>query len=276
MNNLLLILVGSIFVNNFVLVKFMGICPFLGVSRKLETAFGMGMAVTFVMGMASLVIYFVQNYVLVPLDLVYMQTIAFIVVIAVLVQLVEMVLRKVSFSLYQALGVYLPLITTNCAVLGVTILNVNNNYNLIESVVNGVGGALGFTLAIVLFAGIRERMELMDLPEWMDGFPAALITAGLMSVAILGFSGLIHEGGNEMSVLIAAAVLGAGCQEIRGAGKSHPGRGARAAARRQLRRMRFSGMRRLCPGRGRRQGGCEQMPGGRRAGGQGHRRDHGG
>ncbi len=145
MNNLLLILVGSIFVNNFVLVKFMGICPFLGVSRKLETAFGMGMAVTFVMGMASLVIYFVQNYVLVPLDLVYMQTIAFIVVIAVLVQLVEMVLRKVSFSLYQALGVYLPLITTNCAVLGVTILNVNNNYNLIESVVNGVGGALGCT-----------------------------------------------------------------------------------------------------------------------------------
>ena len=192
MNNLLLILVGSIFVNNFVLVKFMGICPFLGVSRKLETAFGMGMAVTFVMGMASLVIYFVQNYVLVPLDLVYMQTIAFIVVIAVLVQLVEMVLRKVSFSLYQALGVYLPLITTNCAVLGVTILNVNNNYNLIESVVNGVGGALGFTLAIVLFAGIRERMELMELPEWMDGFPGALITAGLMSVAFLGFSGLIH------------------------------------------------------------------------------------
>ena len=192
MNNLLLILVGSIFVNNFVLVKFMGICPFLGVSRKLETAFGMGMAVTFVMGMASLVIYFVQNYVLVPLDLVYMQTIAFIVVIAALVQLVEMVLRKVSFSLYQALGVYLPLITTNCAVLGVTILNVNNNYNLIESVVNGVGGALGFTLAIVLFAGIRERMELMDLPEWMDGFPGALITAGLMSVAFLGFSGLIH------------------------------------------------------------------------------------
>ena len=192
MNNLLLILVGSIFVNNFVLVKFMGICPFLGVSRKLETAFGMGMAVTFAMGMASLVIYFVQNYVLVPLDLVYMQTIAFIVVIAVLVQLVEMVLRKVSFSLYQALGVYLPLITTNCAVLGVTILNVNNNYNLIESVVNGVGGALGFTLAIVLFAGIRERMELMDLPEWMDGFPGALITAGLMSVAFLGFSGLIH------------------------------------------------------------------------------------
>ena len=192
MYNLLLILVGSIFVNNFVLVKFMGICPFLGVSRKLETAFGMGMAVTFVMGMASLVIYFVQNYVLVPLDLVYMQTIAFIVVIAVLVQLVEMVLRKVSFSLYQALGVYLPLITTNCAVLGVTILNVNNNYNLIESVVNGVGGALGFTLAIVLFAGIRERMELMDLPEWMDGFPGALITAGLMSVAFLGFSGLIH------------------------------------------------------------------------------------
>ena len=190
--SLVAIFLAAILTENYVLNKFLGICPFLGVSRKLETAFGMGMAVTFVMGMASLVIYFVQNYVLVPLDLVYMQTIAFIVVIAVLVQLVEMVLRKVSFSLYQALGVYLPLITTNCAVLGVTILNVNNNYNLIESVVNGVGGALGFTLAIVLFAGIRERMELMDLPEWMDGFPGALITAGLMSVAFLGFSGLIH------------------------------------------------------------------------------------
>lgn len=192
MSQIFLILVGAILVNNFVLSQFLGICPFLGVSRKLETAFGMGMAVTFVMGVASLVIYFVQNYVLVPLQLEYAQTIAFIVVIAVLVQLVELVLRKVSFSLYQALGVYLPLITTNCAVLGVTILNVNKGYNLIESVVNGVGGALGFTLAIVLFAGIREKLELMDLPAWMNGFPGALITAGLMSVSFLGFSGLIH------------------------------------------------------------------------------------
>lgn len=191
MNNLLLILVGSIFVNNFVLVKFMGICPFLGVSRKLETAFGMGMAVTFVMGMASLVIYFVQNYVLVPLDLVYMQTIAFIVVIAVLVQLVEMVLRKVSFSLYQALGVYLPLITTNCAVLGAAILNSDSGYNLLESVVSGCSAALGFTLALLLMAGIRERLSLSQMPKWMDGFPGALVTAGLMAVSFMGFGGLI-------------------------------------------------------------------------------------
>ena len=192
MNTYLTILIGSILVNNYVMNKFMGICPFLGVSKKVDTALGMGMAVTFVMTLASFMSWLVEHFLLVPFDLMYMRTIAFILVIAVLVQVVEMALKKLSFSLYQALGVYLPLITTNCAVLGVTILNVNNNYNLIESVVNGVGGALGFTLAIVLFAGIRERMELMDLPEWMDGFPGALITAGLMSVAFLGFSGLIH------------------------------------------------------------------------------------
>ena len=187
---LILILIGSALVNNFVMSRFMGICAFLGVSKKVETAFGMGMAVTFVMTIASLVTYFVR-LLLVACGLEYLQTIAFILVIAVLVQVVEMVLRKISFSLYQALGVYLPLITTNCAVLGVTLLNVDNNYNLIESVVNGAGAALGFTLAIVLFASIREKLELADMPKWMDGFPGALITAGLMAVAFSGFAGMI-------------------------------------------------------------------------------------
>lgn len=189
---IIMILIGAVLVNNFVLQQFLGICPFLGVSTKTETAFGMGMAVTFVMGIASLFTYLIQEYLLVPFDMVYMQTIAFILVIAVLVQVVETVLKKVSFSLYQALGVYLPLITTNCAVLGVTILNVNKGYNLVESVVNGVGAALGFTLAIVLFAGIRERLSLSDMPKWLDGFPGALITAGLISIAFAGFNGLIH------------------------------------------------------------------------------------
>ncbi len=188
--NPLMILIVAITANNFIFSKSLGICAFLGVSRKLETAFGMGMAVTFVMAIASLVTYFVQYYLLVPLNLEYMQTIAFILVIAVLVQMVELVLRKTSQSLYQALGVYLPLITTNCAVLGVTILNITEGYNLIGSVANGVGGALGFTLAIVLMAGIRERMADNDMPPWMDGFPGALITAGLMSIAFLGFNGL--------------------------------------------------------------------------------------
>ena len=191
MNQILTILIGSIFVNNFAMSRFYGICPFLGVSKKLETAFGMGMAVTFVMAMASLVAYLVNAFLLIPLGLEYLQTIAFILVIAVLVQIVEMALKKISPSLYQALGVYLPLITTNCAVLGVAILNITEGYNLIESVVNGAAAALGFTLSIVLFAGIRERLELSDMPKWMDGFPGALITAGLMAVAFIGFSGLI-------------------------------------------------------------------------------------
>ena len=191
MSNIITILIGSILVNNFVMSRFLGCCPFLGVSKKIETAFGMGMAVTFVMALASLVTYLLQAFVLVPFDLEYMQTIAFILVIAVLVQLVEMALKKISPSLYQALGVYLPLITTNCAVLGVAILNITEGYNLIESVVNGAAAALGFTLAIVLFAGIRERLETCDMPKWMDGFPGALITAGLMAVAFIGFSGLI-------------------------------------------------------------------------------------
>lgn len=192
MNELLLIVIGSVLVNNFVMSQFLGICPFLGVSKKTETALGMGMAVTFVMALASLITYFIQAYLLVPLDLEYMQTIAFILVIAVLVQIVEIALKKISRSLYQALGVYLPLITTNCAVLGVALLNTREGYNLIESVVNGTSAAIGFTIAIVLFASIRERMATGNLPKWMDGFPGALITAGLMSLAFQGFSGLIQ------------------------------------------------------------------------------------
>ncbi len=192
MNELLLIVIGSVLVNNFVMSQFLGICPFLGVSKKTETALGMGMAVTFVMALASLITYFIQAYLLVPLDLEYMQTIAFILVIAVLVQIVEIALKRISLSLYQALGVYLPLITTNCAVLGVALLNTREGYNLIESVVNGTSAAIGFTIAIVMFASIRERLATGNMPKWMDGFPGALITAGLMSLAFQGFSGLIQ------------------------------------------------------------------------------------
>ena len=192
MNELLLIVIGSVLVNNFVMSQFLGICPFLGVSKKTETALGMGMAVTFVMALASLITYFIQAYLLVPLDLEYMQTIAFILVIAVLVQIVEIALKKISLSLYQALGVYLPLITTNCAVLGVALLNTREGYNLIESVVNGTSAAIGFTIAIVMFASIRERLATGNMPKWMDGSPGALITAGLMSLAFQGFSGLIQ------------------------------------------------------------------------------------
>ena len=191
MNELMLIVIGGVLVNNYVMSQFLGICPFLGVSKKVETAAGMGMAVTFVMALASLITYFVQTYLLVPLKLEYMQTIAFILVIAVLVQIVEIALKKISRSLYQALGVYLPLITTNCAVLGMALLNTREGYNLIESVVNGVASALGFTLAIVLFASIRERLSTSNMPKWMYGFPGALIAAGLMALAFQGFSGLI-------------------------------------------------------------------------------------
>ncbi|MDL2237687.1 electron transport complex subunit RsxA [Christensenellaceae bacterium OttesenSCG-928-K19] len=188
---ILAILLSSILVNNYVLSRFLGICPFLGVSKKVPTAMGMGMAVTFVMALASLITWLVQYYILEPLGVGYMQTIAFILVIAALVQLVEMILQKSSPALYQSLGVYLPLITTNCAVLGVAILNITEQYNLLETVINGVGAALGFTLAIVLFAGIRERMELNPAPyKALDGFPIALISASLMSVAFMGFSGL--------------------------------------------------------------------------------------
>ncbi len=191
MNTYLTILVGSLLVNNFVMNKFLGICPFLGVSKRFDTALGMGMAVTFVMTLASFVAWIVEHFLLVPFDLMYMRTIAFILVIAVLVQVVEMALKKMSPSLYQSLGVYLPLITTNCAVLGVAILNSDQAYNLLESTLNGCSAALGFTLAMVLFACIRERLALTRMPKWMDGFPGALITAGLMAVAFAGFGGLI-------------------------------------------------------------------------------------
>ena len=191
MNSYLTILIGSILVNNYVMNKFMGICPFLGVSKKVDTALGMGMAVTFVMTLASFMTWLVEHYLLVPLDLMYMRTIAFILVIAVLVQVVEMALKKLSFSLYKALGVYLPLITTNCAVLGAAILNSDSGYNLLESTLSGCSAALGFTLALLLMAGIRERLALSRMPKWMDGFPGALITAGLMAVSFMGFGGLI-------------------------------------------------------------------------------------
>ena len=184
------IIIGAIFVNNVVLAQFLGICPFLGVSSKVETSLGMGAAVTFVMAIAAVVAWLIQTYVLVPLDIVYMQTIVFILVIAALVQMVEIMLKKLSPSLYQALGIFLPLITTNCAVLGVVLLNVQNNYNFIESVIYGITGGLGFLLAIVLFASIRERLVFADYPKNWEGFPIALVTAGLMALAFMGFSGL--------------------------------------------------------------------------------------
>ena len=187
---LLAISLGAILTNNFIFSQFLGICPFLGVSKKVDTAVGMGIAVTFVMGLASAVCFLVNNYVLIPLGLGYMQTVAFILVIASLVQFIEMFLQKSMPSLYTALGVYLPLITTNCAVLGVVLLNVQNNYNFISSVVYGITGGLGFLLAIVLFASIRERLVFADYPKCWDGFPIALVTAGLMALAFMGFSGL--------------------------------------------------------------------------------------
>ena len=189
MKGILLILLASILVDNFCMSKFLGICPFLGVSKKVDTAIGMGMAVTFVMVLASIITWLVQ-LLLVKLGIDFAQTIAFILVIAALVQFLEMVIQKSSPTLYQSLGVYLPLITTNCAVLGVAILNIQNGYNLIETIFNGLGGALGFTLAIVLFAGIRERLELSDIPKSFEGFPIALVSASLMAIAFLGFSGL--------------------------------------------------------------------------------------
>ncbi len=188
---LFVILVSGILVNNFVMSRFLGICPFLGVSKQVETAVGMSMAVTFVMTLASIITYLVQYLLLAPLGLEYLQTIAFILVIAALVQFVEMVVQKVSPTLYKALGVYLPLITTNCAVLGVAILNIQSEYNLIETIVNAIGASIGFGLVIILFAGIRERLEIADVPAVFKGFPIALITASLMSMAFLGFAGLV-------------------------------------------------------------------------------------
>ncbi len=180
----------AILVENFVLVKFYGICPFLGVSKKTDTALGMGMAVTFVMVLASLLTNLVYSFILVPLKVEYLQTLSFILLIAALVQFVEMFVAKTLPALYNALGIYLPLITTNCAVLGVTLVNVERGYTLIESVWYAFSAALGFTLAIVLFAGVRERLETADIPKSLKGFPIALITAGLIAMAFLGFQGL--------------------------------------------------------------------------------------
>ena len=187
---LLIILISSSLVSNVVLSQFLGLCPFLGVSKKTNTAAGMGAAVIFVITLASAVAGVIYNYILVPFDLTYLQTIVFILVIAALVQFVEMFLKKCMKGLYQALGVYLPLITTNCAVLGVALTNVQKNYGILESVVNGFATALGFTISIVILAGIREKMEYNDIPESFKGMPIVLITAGLMAIAFCGFSGL--------------------------------------------------------------------------------------
>ncbi|MBR5293744.1 MAG: RnfABCDGE type electron transport complex subunit A [Oscillospiraceae bacterium] len=189
MEAILGILIAALLSQNFILVKFYGICPFMGVSKKIDTALGMGVAVTFVMALASAVCWAV-NLLLVNLGLEYMQTVSFILVIASLVQVVEMFLKKFVPALYKALGVFLPLITTNCAVLGVVLINVQEGYNLLISTVNGAAGGLGFTLAIVLFASVRERVDKAEPPECFKGFPIALITAGLLALAFMGFSGL--------------------------------------------------------------------------------------
>ena len=191
MKELLIIAVGSALVNNVVLSQFLGICPFLGVSKKIETAAGMGGAVVFVITIASFITGAIYQFILHPTGFEYLQTIVFILVIAALVQFVEMFLKKTSPALYEALGVYLPLITTNCAVLGIALTNVQNGYNFIESVVAGFGTAVGFTIAIVIMAGIRERIEFNDVPESFQGMPIVLLTAGLMSIAFFGFAGIL-------------------------------------------------------------------------------------
>ncbi len=190
MTNYLLIIIGTVFVNNIVMVKILGLCPFMGVSRKLETSLGMGAATTFVLTLSSGASYLISHYLLGP-DLAYLTTLSFIVAIAGIVQFTEMVIKKTSPDLYQVLGIYLPLITTNCAVLGIPLLNVQANHNFIESLLFGFGGAVGFTMAMVLFAGIRERMEGADTPAIFKGAAIAMITAGLMSLAFMGFAGLV-------------------------------------------------------------------------------------
>ena len=198
LGHLIVIAIGTIFVNNFVLARFLGICPYIGVSKQLDSAVGMGMAVIFVMTIASFATWIIWNYLLDPatniwnghIDLRFLRTVSFILVIASLVQLVEMIIQKTAPSLYQSLGIFLPLITTNCAVLGVAVLNIDENYNLLESLVQGFTAGIGFTLALVLMAGLREKFEISDIPKPMQGIPIALIMAGLMSIAFLGFSGL--------------------------------------------------------------------------------------
>lgn len=189
--SIVFIIISGVLINNFVLIRFLGICPYMGVSRKVETAIGMGMAVIFVMTIAGSITWLVQEYLLAPLKLQYLQTVSFILVIAALVQFVEMVIRKISPTLYKALGIYLPLITTNCAVLGVALLNILESYNFLQTVVHSLAAAVGWVLAIVLFAGIRERLELADLPPLMRGYAITFVTAGLLSMAFLGFSGFL-------------------------------------------------------------------------------------
>ena len=191
MKELLLIGIGSALVNNVVLSQFMGLCPFLGVSKKIDTALGMGGAVIFVLTLSSLVTSLIYQFILIPSNMEYLQTIVFILVIAALVQFVEMFLKKTMPALYQSLGVYLPLITTNCAVLGVALVNVQKSYNVIQGTVNGLATAIGFTISITLMVGIREKIEYNDIPKSFQGFPIVLLTAGLMAIAFFGFSGLI-------------------------------------------------------------------------------------
>lgn len=191
MPKLIIIIIGAVLVNNFVLARFLGICPFLGVSKKVKTASGMSGAVLFVLTMASIVTWLVYHYILVPNNLGYLRTVSFILVIASLVQLVELALQKMSPALYKALGIYLPLITTNCAVLGLSVLNIQKEYSLVESAVFGIGAGLGFGLAMVLFAGLRERIELCDTPASFRGTAIGLVTAGLLSLAFMGFAGFV-------------------------------------------------------------------------------------
>jgi electron transport complex protein RnfA len=191
MTEIILLLVGTVLVNNFVLVQFLGLCPFMGVSGKLETAIGMSMATTFVLTIASMSSYLVETYILTPLGLEYLRTLSFILVIAVVVQFTEMVVHKTSPTLYRLLGIFLPLITTNCAVLGVALLNITEQHNFIESIIYGFGAAVGFSLALVLFSAMRERLAAADVPTPFKGASIAMITAGLMSLAFMGFSGLI-------------------------------------------------------------------------------------
>lgn len=188
----LILFVFAVFVNNVVLSQFLGICPFLGVSKKVDTSLGMGAAVTFVLAIATTFTYLIQKFVLEPYDMVYMQTIAFILVIAALVQMVEIILKKVSPSLYQALGVFLPLITTNCCVLGVAIMVIQKEFNLLESIVYAISTAIGFTLAMVVFAGIREQLARTEIPVAFRGIPIALISAGILAMAFMGFSGIVR------------------------------------------------------------------------------------
>ncbi|UMZ72849.1 electron transport complex subunit RsxA [Natranaerofaba carboxydovora] len=191
MGDLLPIFFGVIFVNNLVLIQFLGICPFMGVSKKVDTSIGMGMAVTFVMTLAAVITWMIHNWILVPFGIEYLQTVSFILVIASLVQFVEMAVEKISPSLYQSLGVFLPLITTNCAIMGLALLNITNEYSLLESAVHGVGGAIGFTIALLLIAGIREQLELAKMNDLVKGISVAFIVAGVISVAFLGFEGVV-------------------------------------------------------------------------------------